>query len=141
MTLKYQRLLNLLNCCENKINEISAFRIFNSEYSKIIENSQLCILEKHLEIELVDLSQMFEVSKKSEIVLCAIFFNSFIDIEGLVTKIVSEEDLTLAVCLDSDIISELEEAILELERKNILKINSETKTYQLTSNFINTTKF
>lgn len=141
MTLKYQRLLNLLNCCENKINEISAFRIFNSEYSKIIENSQLCILEKHLEIELVDLSQMFEVSKKSAIVLCAIFFNSFIDIEGLVTKIVSEEDLTLAVCLDSDIISELEEAILELERKNILKINSETKTYQLTSNFINTTKF
>lgn len=141
MTLKYQRLLNLLNCCENKINEISAFRIFNSEYSKIIENSQLCILEKHLEIELLDLSQMFEVSKKSAIVLCAIFFNSFIDIEGLVTKIVSEEDLTLAVCLDSDIISELEEAILELERKNILKINSETKTYQLTSNFINTTKF
>ncbi|WP_312207717.1 hypothetical protein, partial [Epilithonimonas hominis] len=77
MNLKYQRLLNLLDCCEYKINEISAFRIFNSDYSKIIENSQLCILEKHLEIELIDLSQMFEVSKKSAVILCAMFFNSF----------------------------------------------------------------
>lgn len=141
MALKYQRLINLLNCCEYKINELSAFRIFYSEYSKIIENSQLCIFEKHLEIELIDLSQMFEVSKKSAIVLCAMFFNSFINTEGLVSRIISEEDLALAVCLDSDIISELEEAILELEHKNILKINSETKTYELTTTFINTIKF
>lgn len=49
MNLKYQRLLNLLNCCENKINELSAFRIFNYEYSEIIDKCQLCVLEKHLE--------------------------------------------------------------------------------------------
>ena len=140
MNLKYQRLLNLLDCCEYKINEISAFRIFNSEYSKIIENSQLCILEKHVEIELIDISQMFEVSKKSAVILYAMFFNSFVDTEGLVPKIVSEGDLALSVCLDSNIISELKDSVLELERKNILKINSKIKSYVLRSNFINTIK-
>lgn len=143
MNLKYQRLLNLLDCCEYKINELSAFRIFNSEYSKIIENSQLCILEKHLEIELIDLSQMFEVSKKSAVILCAMFFNSFMNGEGLVSKTISEQDLMLAVCLDVHIISELEESILELETKNILKINilkDFEKSYELTSDFINTIK-
>ena len=49
----------------------------------------------------------------------------------------------LAVCLDVHIISELEESILELETKNILKINilkDSEKSYELTSDFINTIK-
>lgn len=143
MTLKYQRLLNLLDCCEYKINELSAFRIFNSEYSKIIENSQLCILEKHLESELMQFSQMFDVSSRSAIILCAMFFNSFMNAKGLVSKAISEQDLMLAVCLDVQIISELEESILELETKNILKINilkDFEKSYELTSDFINIIK-
>ncbi len=49
MNLKYQRLINLLNCCEYKINDISAFRIINYEYSEIIDKCQLYVLEKHLE--------------------------------------------------------------------------------------------
>lgn len=97
---KYNQLINLLNRFESKINELSEFRIYNREYCKIIENSQLCILEKHLEIEFKELSQMFEVSRKSAIILCSMFFNSFTQKDGLVSRVVSEENLMLSVCLD-----------------------------------------
>lgn len=141
MPAKCQRLLTLLNCFEYKINELSAFRISNSHYSKIIENSQLCILEKHLEIELIDLSQMFDISRRSAVILCSMFFNSFSQ-EGLVSKIVSEQDLTLSVCLDSYILSCLQNAISELENKNIITVNvlnhSTEKSFSLTRDFINT---
>ena len=143
MILKYQRLVNLLNCCEYKINQISAFRIFNYEYSEIVDNFQLCILEKHLESELMQLSQMFDVSSRSAIILCAMFFNSFLDTEGLVSKAISEQDLMLAVCLDTQIISELQESVCELETKNILNVNIVNdceKSYQLTLDFISSIK-
>lgn len=141
MTQQYQQLLKLLNRIEFKINQFSAFRIFNNDYSQIIENSQLCILEKHLEIEIIDLSKMFDVSRKSSIVLCAMFFNSFSDVKGLVSKAISEQDLMLLICLDTQIIYELQEAILELETKHILKVNIlNDKSYEFTSNFINTIK-
>lgn len=145
MTIKYQQLLTLLNSFEYKINEFSAFRISNFDYSQIIENSQLCILEKHLEKELRDLSQMFDVSTKSAIILLAMFFNSFINSEGLVSRIVSEENLLLAICLDTYIISEFREIFSELENKNILKVNilddAGNRSYELTLTFINTIKF
>lgn len=141
MPTKYQRLLTLLNCFEYKINELSTFRISNSHYSKIVENSQICILENHLEIELIDLSQMFDISKKSAIILCSMFFNSFSQ-EGLVSKIVSEQDLTLSVCLALFIISDLQNAILELEVKNIITVNvlndSTERSFSLTRDFIKT---
>ncbi len=144
MTQQYQQLLKLLNRFEFKINEFSAFRIFNNDYSKIIENSQLCLLEKHLEIEIIDLSKMFDVSRKSAIILSALFFNSYIDAEGFVSKAISEQDLMLLSCLDTQIIYELQEAILELENKNILKVNIldvfGNKSYEWTTTFINTIK-
>ena len=145
MTKKYQQLLKLLDSIEYKINEFSAFRSFNYNYSKMIENSQLYILEKHLETELTELSQMFDVRTKSAIILLAMFFNSFTNSEGLVSRIASEEDLLLAIGLDSHIILEFQEAFLELESKNILKINilddTGNRSYQLTLTFINKIKF
>ncbi|GEM_PF-2440157 len=139
----YNQLITLLNRFEYKIKELSAFRIYSREYSKIVENSQLCILEKHLMIELKELSQMFEVNSKSALFLCAMFFNSFTNNDGLVSRVVSEEDLMLSVGLDQDIILDLQNAISDLETKNIIIVNtsnySSEKSYSLTEDFINIT--
>lgn len=139
---KYNQLINLLNQFEYKINDLSAFRIYNTDYSKIIENSQLCTIEKYLEIELRELSQMFDVSEKSSIILCSMFFNSFTDKDGLASRIVSEEDLMSSVGLEKHIIWNLQNAISELENKNIIIANtpndSSEKSYSLTGDFINT---
>jgi len=140
LSAKYQRLLTLLNGFEYKINELSAFRISsNYQYSKIIETSQLCILEKHLEIELIDLSQMFDVPRRSAIILCSMFFNSYSQ-KGFVSKIVSEEDLALSVCLDYPVILDLKDAISELGNKNIITVkllkDSTKKSFALTETFL-----
>ena len=146
MPAKYQQLLKLLNSFDYKISELSAFRLFNNDISnsKIIESSQLCIVEKYLEKELMELSKMFDVSTKSAIILCSMFFNSFTEL--FVSRAVSEEDLASAICLDSYVISDLSESISELESKKIIKVKllnaSTEKSYWLTEDFINTiTKF
>ncbi len=79
MPAKYQQLLTLLNSFECKISELAAFRLSNNygSYSKIVDKSQLCILEKHLETDLLELSKIFNITRRSAIILCALFFNSF----------------------------------------------------------------
>jgi len=142
MSQKRKQLLILLNRCEYKINELSAFRMSNNNgsNSKIIDNSQLCILEKHLEAELWEISKVFDVSRKSAIILCSMFFSSFLDTEGLVSRTISEEDLASSVCLDSYIISDLSNDISELENKNTITVtfgnDSTEKFYALTETFI-----
>lgn len=144
MPAKYQQLLTLLNSFECKISELAAFRLSNNygSYSKIVDESQLCMLEKHLETDLLELSRMFDVDRKSAIILCSMFFNSCMDGEGLFSRAVPEGDLGLSVCLDPYVFSDLSEAIFELENRNIITVtyknDSGEKVYALTQDFINT---
>lgn len=146
MTTEYQRLLNLIECLQTKIEEFSSFRINNADFSNATDKYQRMKLEKHLEIELRDLSELFSIGRNASLVLASLLtiYNFVKDIQTI--QVISAEDLTYGICLEPSSIFELNEGISELECRKMILLkdvdNSKSflnsnKSYQLTQYFVN----
>jgi flagellar assembly factor FliW len=146
MSTAYQRLLNLIECLQTKIEEFSNIRINDKDFSNIPAKYQIMELEKHLEIELKDLSELFSIGRNASLVLASLLMIYYVVKDIQTVQVISAEDLTYGICIEPSSIFELNEGISELENKKMVLLNdldnpksflNSNKSFELTQSFVN----